>query len=251
MLNYLSIDLESWAMPNISEYLRLTSREKKRLDNGHVRDSALDILTILKKTKKKTTFFIVGQIYEWYPKLIETIAKEGHEIAYHTHDHDPLTDETSLTKNLESSKKFIQRFKPIGFRAPRINFEKKYFATLKKYGFRYDSSSYGEFSSQFMYKKVMEFPVSAWKKIPIGSGYFIGFLGKKIGWIYQNLNNQKIPFVAFLHNWQILSPLNPTFPTRKYLITHPHYFPYLRNTAKSFEYLLKNFSISPMRNLLE
>ena len=251
MLNYLSIDLESWAMPNTPEFLQLKSQQKKRLDNGHAEKSTLKILDILQQTKTKTTFFIVGQIYQWYPKLVEKITRDGHEVAFHTHAHDPLPDESSLIRSLELSKEFIQKFKPIGFRAPRINFGKKYFPILKKYGFKYDSSSYGEFYSQFVYKKVKEFPVSAWKKIPIGSGYFIGLLGNHIDKVYQRLNRSNTPFISFLHNWQILSPLKPTFPTRSYLITHPHYFPYLKNTSKSLEYLVKKFSISPMKNLLQ
>src|SRR3990167_10445551 len=92
VFNYLSVDLESWASPNLPEFVRLTSSEKKKIDNGHIKQSAIKILNILKKHKTKLTFFIVGQLYEWYPEVVEAIAKDGHEIAYHTHAHDVLYD---------------------------------------------------------------------------------------------------------------------------------------------------------------
>jgi len=250
MRNYLSIDLESWAMPNLPEYLRLTSREKKVLDAGNVRDSILETLRILKKSKTKLTFFIVGQIYEWYPSLIDKIAEEGHEIGYHTHSHDALFDKDSLIKTIELSKRFIQRFKPIGFRAPRISIQQQHLKTLKNYGFRYDSSIYGPYSERKSIAGIFELPVTAIAKIPVGSGYFIGMLGKKTAWIYEKINKKNIPVISFLHNWQVLKPTNPSFPTKKFLFSHPYYFPYLVDCASTFTYLLKKFTFLPMRDLL-
>jgi len=250
MKNYLSIDLESWAMPNIPEFLRLTSEQKKKIDAGNARGSTLKILSLLKKHKTKLTFFIVGQIYEWYPKLIEKIADEGHEIAYHTHTHDALLDVDSFKKSIDLSKTFIQTFKPLGFRAPRISIKHRYLKILKDYGFKYDSSIYGSYSERKMVEGIVELPVTSVSIIPVGSGYFIGLLGKKIYLIYENINKKGHPVISFLHNWQILKPINPAFPTKKYLLSHPHYFPYLSDCSSTFEYLLKTFTFLPMKNLL-
>jgi hypothetical protein len=98
---------------------------------------------------------------------------------------------------------------------------------------------------------MVELPVSTWNKFPIGSGYSIGLFGRHIGLFYRHLNSRGIPFIAFLHNWQILPPIKPSFPTPSYLIQHPYYFPYMRNTVKDFEYLLKEFDVAPMKNLLQ
>ncbi len=250
MLNYLSIDLESWASPNLPEFINLTSEEKKKLDNGHIKASALRALEILEKHNTKLTFFVVGQLYDWYPEVVEKIASKGHEIAYHTHDHDLLVNKNTLLRNLSKSKKFLQRFKPVGFRAPRITIEKEYLSILSRSGFKYDSSTYGDFKKRSKINSVQELPVSSLSSIPIGSGYFIGMLGKNIAWLYRSLNKKKIPVISFLHNWQILKPTKPTFPDKKYLLTHPYYFPYLADCSSALEYLLERFSFSPMKNLL-
>ncbi len=251
MINYLSIDLESWASPNLPEYVRLSSSEKKRLDNGHIKKSALEILRILKKNKTKLTFFIVGQLYEWYPEVVEKIASEGHEIAYHTHAHDFLVNKKTLIGSIEKSKKFIQRYKPIGFRAPRIYLKTDHLSVLKKFNFKYDSSTYGSFYHSKKINDILELPVSTIGKIPIGSGYFIGALGKHIQWAYKEINKKDIPVISFIHNWQILRPTEPSFPSNQYLLSHPHYLPYLMNCASTFNYLLKQFRFIPMKNLIQ
>ncbi len=251
MVNYLSIDLESWASPNLPEFIRLTSQEKKLLDNGHIKKSAIQILKLLKKHKVKLTFFIVGQLYEWYPEVVEMIASHGHEIAYHTHAHDVLSHKDTLIKSIQKSKIFIQRYKPIGFRAPKIILKNDHLKLLKNYGFKYDSSIYGAYSESKKIDGILEIPITSVANIPIGSGYFIGMLGKNIKWVYQNINKNGMPVVTFIHNWQILKPKKPTFPTPSYVFTHPYYVPYLVNCSSSFEYLIKCFKFVPMKNLLQ
>lgn len=250
MNNYLSIDLESWAMPNIPEYLQLSSGQKKKLDGGNSRDSIIKTLNILMKSKTKLTFFVVGQIYEWYPKLVEKIADQGHEIAFHTHDHNLMNNNNELIRNIELSKKFIQKFKPKGFRAPRISIKKEHLSILKSFGFKYDSSVYGPYASRSKISGLLELPVTSACKVPFGSGYFIGLLGKNIEGVYRKINKSGFPVISFLHNWQILKPLNPSFPTAKYLLKNPHYFPYLIDCCATFEFLLKKFTFKPMKNLL-
>lgn len=251
MYNYLSIDLESWASPPIPEYVRLTSQEKKKLDNGHIKKSAIEILRILKKNNTKLTFFTVGQLYDWYPEVVEMIASQGHEIAYHTYSHDAALDEKSLIQGIIKSKKFIQRFKPIGFRAPRISLKNdNLLKILNKSGFKYDSSSYGPFKNKKQVHGIWELPVTSFAGIPIGSGYFIGMLNKKIEWLYNKINKNGSPVISFIHNWQVLKPIDPTFPDNKYLLTHPYYLPYLADCSLTFEYLTKKFRFKPMKNLL-
>ncbi len=250
MNNFLSIDLESWAMPNIPDFLALSSLEKKKIDQRNVVESTLKILQILKRNKLKITFFIVGQIYEWYPELVEKISSQGHEIAYHSHNHDPIPNSESLEKQINQSKKFIQKFKPIGFRAPRITLNYSYFKILKKYGFKYDSSMYDLYRNRQKIDGIVELPVTSFYKLPLGSGYFVGLLGKKIEIIYKKINQTGDPVVSFLHNWQILRPKHPSFPTIKYLLSHPHYFPYQANCSESFAYIVSKFTFLQMKNLL-
>lgn len=250
MTNYLSIDFESWAYPNLPEFKNLGSGERKRLDGGYVKDSAEKILAILKKYKTKMTFFVLGQLYEWYPETIEDIAKDGHEIAYHTYAHDICDSKKTLVKSLENSKKFLRKFKPKGFRAPNIIMKKEFFPTLNQYGFQYDSSTYGSYSAINDFGNLREIPVSKFCGLPVGSGYFMALCRNNIGHIYRRINQKGNPVIAFIHNWQILNPKNATFPNKKYLLRHPYYLPYTFEICGTFEYLLKNFSFAPMANLI-
>lgn len=249
MINYLSCDFESWAYPNLPEFNKLTGEQRKKIDNGYVKRSAINVLKILAKYKTKITFFVLGQLYEWYPEVIEMIAADGHEIGFHTYSHDLLTSEEVLINSLERSKKFLDRFKPKGFRAPNIFFKKDYFQILEKYGFEYDSSTYGQlnFSEEKGFKEI---PVSTFAKIPVGSGYFISLLGKNIAGIYNQINKRS-PVVAFIHNWQIIKPEKSTFPDWSYLLKHPYYLPYTLEIEDIFEYLLNKFSFAQMKHLAE
>lgn len=250
MENYLSIDLESWAYPDIPEFLSLTSAERKKLDNGYVQRSVEVILKMLDKHNTKITFFIIAQLYDWYPETIEMIAREGHEIGYHTYTHDLLRSEDILKNSLQKSTAFLEKFKPKGFRAPAILMQKSYLKTLAAHGFTYDSSVYGDYKTKEIIDGVTEIPVSVFSKAPIGSGYFMGLLGNRIQWFYNKINATQTPVVCFIHNWQIVKPREATFPTRSYLLTHPHYFPYNLEIPNTFEHLLNNFQWNVTSNIL-
>lgn len=250
MTNYLSIDFESWAYPSLPEFKKLKSDERKRLDDGYVSESAEEILKILKKHNTRLTFFILGQLYDWYPETIEKIAQDGHEIAYHTHSHDLLSSKETLLNSLKNSEKFLKKFRPKGFRAPNILIKNEHFQILKNYGFLYDSSTYGVYSTKEVVDGLIEIPVSKSFRLPLGSGYFIASLGPKIDWFYRQINKRGNPVIAFIHNWQIIKPKNTTFPNKNYLLKHPYYFPYTLEIRKNFEHLLKNFSFAPMDNLI-
>ena len=46
--NFLTIDFKSWAYPDIEEFRRLSSEQRKRLDNGFVLESGDQILRVLR-----------------------------------------------------------------------------------------------------------------------------------------------------------------------------------------------------------
>lgn len=250
MKHYLSIDFESWAYPDLPDFKKLSSRERKRLDAGFVRDSAEMILAILKKHRVRLTFFVLGQLYDWYPASIEKIAQEGHEIGYHTHTHNLLKTKKDLIDSFESSGKFIKKFKPVGFRAPLIKMKREYYALLREHGFGYSSSVYGDFSLNEKVEGISELPVFRYGKLPVGSGYFTALLGKRIDYFYRGLEKRGKPMVSFLHNWQIVRPEKAVFPNFSYLLKNPHYLPYILDVKKTFEHLLNKFPIGQMKDLV-
>lgn len=94
------------------------------------------------------TFFTVGRVAESSPQLVRDIAARGHEVAYHSHAHVPLTEENPerFRRETASGK---QRFEQLtgnpvlGFRAPRFSLTPQSawaLDVLKELGFLYSSS---------------------------------------------------------------------------------------------------------------
>lgn len=250
MDNILGIELESFVQEVKNKDC---SFERKRKDKEHTIKATEEILALLKKHKTKATFFVVAEVYDWHPDLIKKIKKEGHEIGFHTYSHKKLLNKQILKMELDNSSKFIKEFKPKGFRAPTIYLKEEYFRILAKHGFVYDSSSYGGRIKK--YGKILELPVSTYKivnkkrfpremtfrlmvnEFPIGSGYVIGLLGYLIAHFIKKLNKKGLPYIMFMHPYQI-KKMPISFLER---IKTPLMWPYYINRKKVFESLLKNF----------
>ncbi|OFW89158.1 MAG: hypothetical protein A3D75_01620 [Candidatus Levybacteria bacterium RIFCSPHIGHO2_02_FULL_37_18] len=270
-----AIDFESWVFPETEKFLSLTSEERKKIDNEYSLKSGYQLLDLLQRKKQKLTFFVIGQIYEWYPQLIKDIASEGHEIAFHTHSHSSLKNIKILKEELEEGCKFIQEFNIKGFQAPNINFPAGGHYLLKEAGFTYSSSIYSSSKKIFEIDGVKEIPVSIFnffgkqnenisfptqmkfrkllEGIPFGSSYFTALLGgKKTYKIIKKMENRGYEFVnLFIHNWQIYLPEKASFPNTIDLIKNPLYLPYTKNIKNDFEYLLDNFKFSRFSDFLK
>jgi polysaccharide deacetylase family protein (PEP-CTERM system associated) len=106
------------------------------------------ILDLCDKAGRRATFFTVGRIAETAPQLIKDIAAKGHEIAWHSHAHIPLTEEIPARFRREGrdDKERLEQLagkSVIGFRAPRFSLTPKTLWALdilSELGFRYSSS---------------------------------------------------------------------------------------------------------------
>lgn len=272
--HYYAIDLESWVYPNLPEFHDMTMEERKNLDGGYIVDSTCKILRLLEKYKTKLTFFVIGELFEWYPQLIKEIRREGHEVAYHTHTHVLLKNSKVIEEQLSLSKDFIKEFSPKGFQAPIIYFPKNGYRVISKYGFSYSSSIYHPDIIARKIDDVLEVPVSTYRfwgerrnkvnfprpmnfggmlrEIPFGSSYFTAMIGSRITSYFLRLyERMDRSAVLFIHNWQIFPPQHATYPNFKFLIQHPIYLPYLRNIRSEFEELLNTFSFGKMEEISE
>ena len=272
MDNILSIDLESWVhfYEDALKINKFTSAERKALDAGYIPKVLNNILNLLDKYNQKATFFVVGELYDWYPKIISEIKKRGHEVGYHTHTHLILRNSEILKEELIKSQKFIKKFKPKGFRAPQIFLTEDSMKTLEEFGFTYSSSSYDDYRIE-KHNGIYEIPVSAisyfkkehstklpkslsikliLKKIPFGSGLFISILGSKISFFINKLNRKKIPAVIFIHPWQIypVSEITNLNFKLKLFAKNPLCIPYTRNILKSVERLLNQQRFTSFKN---
>jgi hypothetical protein len=268
-MNVLSVDLESWLH---KYFIDFESSIKKEKDDGYICNATTDILEILEMYGVKTTFFVLGEIYEWHPWLIQKLRDSGHEICFHTYNHCRLHREEQLIKELEMGKDFIDEFGPKGFRAPEANIREEFFPILKDWGFEYDSSIYSQFEIFEPIDGFLEIPVSTYqiikskmkityprnlnmhllmKEIPFGSGYFIGLLGKKIQWFIKKMNKNNIPANLFIHPWQVKEEPQRDIDVKMSLHRRVLTFPYNINRKETFEFLLKNNDFVPILELIK
>lgn len=109
-------------------------------------------LDLLDKLEIKATFFVVADVVDNYPGLVEEIVDRGHEIGCHGLHHecaiDPETKKPRFTKDeykemiLEAKEKLEDVYdeEVIGFRAPGAYIGGWVLDVLEDIGFKYDSS---------------------------------------------------------------------------------------------------------------
>ena len=213
-MNLLGIDFEEWFHPElIQKYIKKTDHELSVV-NGI--DKILELLTT---HDTYATFFMVGELIESRPELIDKILDNGHEIGFHTMYHDRLDSMNNKQKFVEELKKFakLTSKKSKGFRAPSFSLNNSSawaIDALVENGYQYDSSIvpaktklYGmpnaelkpyKITSKDLEKnnengKIIEFPLLTRKffnySIPVAGGFFIRLL--PLRWIETAIKNNE------------------------------------------------------------
>ncbi|MFQ5712159.1 MAG: polysaccharide deacetylase family protein, partial [Candidatus Geothermarchaeales archaeon] len=106
------------------------------------------VIELLETYGAKATFFILGEIAEIFPGILEEIRGGGHEVAFHGYDHEPLwrLTEEKFKGEIEGFDQLLRRSlgeRCIGFRAPSLSLNNDTRWALKVLadaGYRYDSS---------------------------------------------------------------------------------------------------------------
>ena len=127
-MNILTFDIEDWF-----HFLDHPSTEKmkdwgnfpSRLDQGIKR-----ILRLLADTNSKATFFCLGWVAEKYPRLVQEIADEGHEIGSHSYAHQLVYQQTkhAFKEDLRRSIDVLEAVtgkKVVSYRAPGFSITKE------------------------------------------------------------------------------------------------------------------------------
>ena len=81
-MNILGIDFEEWFHPELIQDHIQKEQKIPKVINGIEK-----ILELLRKKETSATFFVVGEILEMKPELIDDILNNGHEIGFHTMKH--------------------------------------------------------------------------------------------------------------------------------------------------------------------
>ena len=142
VINALSFDVEDWYHPELV-------REVVKEPHSQIMESTRPIIDLLDRYRIKASFFIVGEIAEQNPDLVETIFLKGHEIGCHGYSHKPLwvLNESLFRRELELFHSVMERIlgkvKIKGFRAPTFSLDDRTQWALRilgDFGYQYDAS---------------------------------------------------------------------------------------------------------------
>lgn len=270
MDNALSIDLEYWWC---NEFMHGFLPDRKR---EFLSESLNPILQLLEDKRTLATFFILGEVAEKHPEIVEKIYEKGHEIACHSYSHTPLQKlgREEFERELKKTTSLLEKYHPVGFRAPSFSLDngtRWALELLIKYGYKYDSSifpvktmlygvpdapihiyrpSLNDVSRIDPDSKIIEFPltvVSFIKNIPVSGGFYLRALPYSFLKTSIRHTNKQRPAVVYIHPWEttrVTPRLN--MPMFSKFVTY-----YGTGGAfKKLELLLKDFKFKPMREVL-
>jgi polysaccharide deacetylase family protein (PEP-CTERM system associated) len=237
-MNILGIDFEEWYHPEL-----IKKHVKKDQKIPKVFKGIEKILNLLNKHNISATFFVVGELLQHDPELIDKIISNDHEIAFHTMHHDRI-DTPNFSNNFDDELKEFKKLtndKSKGFRAPTFSLNENssfIIKMLEKYNYIYDSSimpaktsMYGNPNADKKPYKITsenlennsengtlwEFPLLVTKllgkQIPAAGGFYLRTLPL---YIIKNAikkyENEHMPACFYVHSWELTPELMPRVP---------------------------------------
>ena len=228
MINLLGIDFEEWYHPELIQPHLKGNNNKPQIVNGIDK-----ILDWLRKNETFATFFVVGEILQTRPDILDKIVENGHGIAFHSMHHKRLDSTTR-----DDFEKEVQEFARItnnrskGFRAPTFSLNHRTnwaLDVLDENNYLYDSSIvpaktrlYGIPNAQTKpynisshkidqndpNARMSEFPLMITKffgkKIPAGGGFYLRFLPlRSIENAIKQYELEDKPAVFYIHSWEL------------------------------------------------
>ena len=122
------------------------------------------ILELLRRYSIKATFFTPGHTIETYPGCVDSVLRDGHELAHHGWTHRPPAtlsreeEEEELVRGNEAIEKVSGR-RPRGYRSPSWDLSPHSVELLLKHGFDYDSSMMGDDYDCYFVRQGDRFPL--------------------------------------------------------------------------------------------
>ena len=153
----LTVDVEDWYQSSIDFSAPITERVLHNMDR---------LRAILDDAGVKATFFVQGMVAEAFPKLVQQLVAEGHEVQSHGYSHRPLfaMDRITLRAELERGIKTLEDacgVRPTAFRAPDFSIVQENLWALEvlaELGFDVDSSIFP--------MKLKRYGVPGWERAP-------------------------------------------------------------------------------------
>ncbi|HEX9771473.1 MAG TPA: polysaccharide deacetylase [Kiloniellales bacterium] len=107
------------------------------------------LVKVMRRYELRQTFFVPGWCVEKYPRAIELLLENGHEIAHHGYLHEK-PNILSEDEQLEALQRGVEAIvkatgaRPLGYRAPSYAFSDHTLHQLVSEGFAYESSLLGD-----------------------------------------------------------------------------------------------------------
>ena len=274
-MNILGIDFEDWFHPELIQKAEFKVKKEPKIIEGIHK-----ILELLRKKETKATFFVVGELLEYKPELLDLILENDHEIGFHTMKHDRIDSSISKEEFDEEVKKFakLTNGKSKGFRAPSFSLNTNsswVIDVLKENEYIYDSSVvpaktslYGipdaetkpyKITSQNLKNnsdngKILEFPLLVTrflgKKIPAAGGFYLRTLPTRvIENAIKSYERNQIPGVFYIHSWELTPEFMPKIklPKKDHFIT----FHNINKAYPRMEKLLDKFKFTSFSKFIQ
>ena len=273
-MNLLGIDFEDWYHPE------LIQKYVKNLEHNPTMFKGLDkIIDMLRKNETNATFFVVGELVEKNPEIIDKIIENDHEIGFHTMYHNKIDSLGFNEKFPNELSKFskMTNHKSKGFRAPTFSLNEKsswIIDSLVESNYVYDSSIvpaktelYGlpnaEIRPYHITKnslekndptgKLIEFPLLVTKflgkKLPAAGGFYLRTLPEKIiKNAIKNYEKQNMPATFYIHSWELTPEFMPKvkLPVKENFVT----FHNIEKAFKKMNKLINEFEFTSFSNFL-
>lgn len=133
----------------IAPWLQVTTSSPGFISRGEFGPIGVEkIRRVLDEFGIKGTFFTPGHTAVAYPKSVEALVADGHEIGHHGWVHEVLSplsegEERSVIERGIEALESVAGARPTGFRAPGFDLSYRTCDLLVEYGFSYDSSMMG------------------------------------------------------------------------------------------------------------
>jgi peptidoglycan/xylan/chitin deacetylase (PgdA/CDA1 family) len=189
------------------------------------------LLALLERCRIPATFFTTGATGENYPRLIEALVENGHELASHGQTHKAFSSMESEEAEweIETSTAILRAYGPVtAFRAPYLRFPEKYLPLLENRGYETDAS-------RSRYKPIHWGPPASTPLRRILASTTSSVL-RLPPWIRDPLLAKlQSPVVLFVHPWEFVDLRKEPIPWDSRLGTGDHALRSLEEVIRIFQ----------------
>lgn len=268
----LSIDYEPWfaltrrfdALPGVEQ--------RRDLDGGFTLQALDPILELLGDAR--ASFYLVGEIADWYAEVPQKIVAAGHELGLHCQVHRPLVNIAELEQDICASAGWRQQYDVRGYRAPMVGISENAYPLLQRSGFHYSSSIYAPAGTLLDKGGIWELPVSTLQlagkretsltgprefstglllggEVPYGSSFMIGLLSDSVLHILESELKAGHSPVIILHPYELVRPASFLRRMWRDVAAHPLLLPFTLGKSNFLKKLLRAFPVSPLVTYLD